>query len=83
MTDVDVQVRGILEREFLADRPGLQLAADENLIDADIIDSLGIMMLVGFIEKDFGIAIEPEEILLENFETIAAIEGLIRAKIQG
>ena len=83
MTDVDVQVRGILQREFLADRPGLQLAADENLIDADIIDSLGIMMLVGFIEKDFGIAIEPEEILAENFETIAAIEGLIRAKIPG
>lgn len=83
MTDVDVQVRGILEREFLADRPGLQLAADENLIDADVIDSLGIMMLVGFIEKDFGIDIDPEEILLENFETIAAIEGLIRAKIPG
>ncbi|MEO6317936.1 MAG: acyl carrier protein [Acidimicrobiales bacterium] len=72
-----------MEREFLADRPGLQLAADENLIDAEVIDSLGIMMLVGFLENDFGVAIEPEEILLENFETIAAIEGLIRAKIPG
>lgn len=83
MSDVDTQVRGILQREFLADRPDVVISAEENLVDSEIIDSLGIMMLVGFIEKDFGIEIDPEEIVADNFVTIAAIDKLVSAKLTG
>lgn len=81
MSDVDTRVRGILRREFLTDRPDVAITADENLVDSEIIDSLGIMMLVGFLEKDFGIEIDPEEILADNFVTIAAIDRLVSAKL--
>ena len=83
MSDVDTQVRGILQREFLSDRPDVVISAEENLVDSEIIDSLGIMMLVGFIEKDFGIEIDPEEIVADNFVTIAAIDKLVRTKLTG
>ena len=49
------------------------LPADANLIDSGILDSLGIMKLVAFLEKSFDISVADDDILLNNFESINAI----------
>ena len=51
--------------------------ADTRLVEEQIIDSLGIFQLVDFFESSFGVSIEPEQIVLENFESLTAIEALI------
>jgi acyl carrier protein len=39
--------------------------------------------LIGFIEERFEVKIEPEEVNLENFETLSAIDRLVRHKLAG
>lgn len=56
------------------------LTTTTNLLDREIIDSLGIFLLVGFIKKTLDVEIEPEDISMENFETIDAITRLITAR---
>ena len=51
------------------------------LIEEDIIDSLGIFVLVEFLERRFGIIIDPEEMVLENFETVDAIARMVEQKL--
>ena len=51
------------------------------LIDEEIIDSLGIFILIGFIEDRFSATVEPEEVILENFETVQAITDFVTAKL--
>ena len=53
---------------------------EDDLIDAGVIDSLGIFQLVAFLEEHFNIAIGDEEITPENFGTVMAIERLVAAR---
>jgi len=47
------------------------------LVDIGIIDSLGIMKLVQFLEKEFGVLVSDDQLVPENFENLAAIEKLV------
>ena len=72
-------------REFVIDRLAPtsgrhEIADDDDLIDAGVIDSLGIFQLVAFLEENFGIAIGDEEITPENFGSVRAIERLVAAR---
>ncbi len=50
-------------------------AIDENteLLMSGLVDSLGIMNLVSWIEDQLGQQIDPGDVVIENFETPAAI----------
>jgi acyl carrier protein len=50
---------------------------DDSLIQAGIIDSLGIQMLITFLEREYQIAIPEEELYPQNFETINDIANLV------
>ena len=68
-----------ISKEFLngASRPD----EDTNLIESDIIDSLGIFTLVSFIEGHFDIKVEPDEVTIENFESVDAVTRLVESKL--
>jgi len=51
------------------------------LIENGIIDSTGIMLLLGFIEEKFSIIIDGDELIPENFSTINSISTLIGKKL--
>lgn len=50
------------------------------LIDQGIIDSMGIIVLLEFLEKKFAVTIEGDELLPENFATLEAISSLVDKK---
>jgi acyl carrier protein len=54
---------------------------DESLIDAGVVDSLGIFQLVAFLEDECGVRITDDEIAPENFGTLSAIERFVTAKL--
>lgn len=64
---------------LLKDINGKDSVSDFNmdLFENDMLDSLGIAQLVAALEENFGIEIDPEDILPENFSTINEIEALI------
>jgi len=52
----------------------------QSLLEAGIIDSLGIMKLVVFLEEKFNIEVSDEELIPANFETINNIKDLLERK---
>jgi acyl carrier protein len=77
MTSVNTTIREYILREALPGASDDDLTDDTNLIEEEILDSLGIFALVEFLETTFGIRIEAEEVVMTNFETIASIEALV------
>lgn len=78
--DVLTSVRGYIEKSF--PRKGLgQLADDAPLLESGIVDSMGILQLVGFLESEFSIVVDDEDILPENFETMTSIVNLVVTKV--
>lgn len=67
----------------LIDRPGLlPLKNTTPLLESDILDSLSILKLVLFLEKQYGIVVGPDELIPENFETVDAICAYLRVQQQ-
>ncbi len=57
------------------------LDSDQSLIVEGVIDSLGIFTLISFIEQEFSIKVRPEDVALENFESVNAIKNLVVSRL--
>lgn len=54
-----------------------QLDEDTSLLDSGIVDSTGVLEVIGFIEQEFGIKVAQEDMLPENLDSIAKIAGYV------
>ena len=58
-----------------------EVEAEDDLLGSDLVDSMGIMLLIGFIEETYQIKVPLEEVTIENFMTITAIDNYISTLI--
>lgn len=58
-----------------------RLTADTGLLDAGIVDSIGILEIVSFLEESFAISVRDEDLLPENFGSIASITAFVERKL--
>ena len=72
--DIVKEIQGYVLSEFAAERD--EIAPDENLLGQGILDSMGILKLVTFLEQRFGIETVDDDLVPENFESIDAHAGL-------
>ena len=57
-----------------------KLNSTDDLIESEILDSLGIMKLILFLENNYAVKISDEDLTLENFSSIVSINSLIQRK---
>lgn len=70
-------IRRFLIEEFLPDVPEQDLDQDLDLIENGVIDSLGLLKVIAWIEDQFGISVEVDEMVPENFSSIERISALV------
>lgn len=58
----------------LLSQPDRIIAPDADLLISGLVDSMGIMALVFFLEQRFNVQIPPGDVTIENFGTLQAIE---------
>ncbi|MGX5831776.1 acyl carrier protein [Mesorhizobium sp. 43Arga] len=74
------QIRNFLVSNFyVSDVKALM--NDTSLLDQGIVDSTGVLEIIGFIEETFGITVEDSELLPENLDSIQGIEQYIIRKM--
>lgn len=59
-----------------------ELDADTPLLAWGVLDSLAMVDLLAFIEHELGVRIPDEEVMPQNFSTLAAIGQLVRRRQQ-
>jgi methoxymalonate biosynthesis acyl carrier protein len=57
------------------------ISDDYPILDRQVLDSLGLFQLVGFLESQFGVVVRDEELVPANFGTVQDIANLVDAKI--
>jgi acyl carrier protein len=77
---IEDKVRTFIIEELSWDGTPNELTSDYPLIDRHVLDSLGIVQLVSFLEDEFGIEIEDEELVPDHFGTVGSIASLVQAK---
>lgn len=75
MEEIKTKITGILKSK----KTDIVIPEDtsENLLDSGVIDSFDIVDLIGSLEMQFGIVVDGDDIVPENFESVDAIAGLV------
>lgn len=74
------RVRAFIASMFLTDS-AVTLGDDDSLLQLQVVDSTGFLELVGFLESEFGIKVSDDEMLPENLDTLACIDGFLERKL--
>jgi acyl carrier protein len=75
--NVEKQVRDYIQEDLLE---GAELPVDP--LAEGMLDSLAVEQLIGYIEDEFGVMFEDEELVAENFASVDAVVGLVNAKLE-
>jgi len=79
--DTSARIRRFIGEEILLDGDGDGASLnDQTPLLRGLIDSLGLMQLVGFLEEEFGITIDDTEVVPDHFRTVSAIGRLVETK---
>lgn len=73
------RLRRYVGEQLLGDG-AIAITDDDDLLDIGV-DSLGMAAFVLFIETEWKLLIPAEDVLLENFQTIARIETYVRGRL--
>lgn len=74
------KIKNFIVTELMSDGNVTELTDTTLLIESGIIDSLGIMSLLGYLEDNFSVQISGDDLIPENFSTIATIGDLLTQK---
>ncbi|AVH69206.1 acyl carrier protein [Nostoc sp. 'Lobaria pulmonaria (5183) cyanobiont'] len=76
MNEIQTKIKNFLSKFF----GNHNLQPDEDIFALGFVNSMFAMQLVLFVEQEFKIAIENEDLEFENFRTINSLTNLIERK---
>jgi acyl carrier protein len=86
MSVMDLTIENILvdflKEHCLPQRTKYHLKHEDNLFNTGVLDSAGLLHFVGYIEQNFNFSIPDEDLIPENFLSIASIANYIRSRIR-
>lgn len=78
---IEHEIREFLRENFPLSADGVTLQRDDSLIEVGVIDSTGVLELIGFIEERYEVEIRDEEVLPENLDSIGNIIRFVGEKL--
>jgi len=79
--DIKTTVERFIIDELIVGDSQTKLDPDQSLVSSGVIDSLALLRLIAFLEEKFGVVVNDEEVVPENFETLNVIKGLVESKL--
>lgn len=77
------EVREFIIENFLYGQDDNQLGDDVSFLEKGIMDSTGVLEMVSFVEEKYGISVEDEELIPENFDSLNRLSEFITKKKNG
>ena len=73
-------IRTHIAKDILFNKKGYPYPDDASFLENGIIDSMNVMELIMFVEENFGLEVADEDIVPDNFDSVAKIAAYIRIK---
>ncbi len=80
MDNVKASVRTYIVDNFIMGGDGASFKDSDSFMQKHIIDSTGFLELVTYLEETYGFAVEDEEMLPENLDSLDNIDAYVRRK---
>ncbi len=76
------ETRAYITENFLYARPDYVVAEDEHLLEKGIVDSMGMVELIAFLQDRFGVEPADDEITEDNFATLRRLAAFVARKLE-
>jgi acyl carrier protein len=77
MDETTQKIKEFIVEEFMPDVPAEELDDDFDLLTGGVVDSLGLLKVVAWLEDEFDIAVDDSELGPDSFRTVAAIKAYV------
>ena len=78
---IETLIRDYVLENFLFTSDNGHLQDDDSFLEEGIVDSTGVLELVMFVEETFGITVQDEEIVPQNFDSVSQLAAYVRRKL--
>lgn len=78
--DTRAVIRRFIANNLMYSSNGFQLDDDVSFLEEGVVDSLGVMELVVFVEEQFGVQVADEEVTPEYFDSVNRLAHYIELK---
>ena len=77
------KVREFILENFMYGASSTELNDNASLLDTGVMDSTGVMELVSFLEQEFGVTVEDEELIPDNLDSVTKLVRFLERKSAG
>jgi acyl carrier protein len=78
--DIEEKIRDYIARNLIFSDNGYQYPDDASFLEEGIVDSVGVLELVSFIEDSFKVKVGDQDIIPDNFDSVSKLSAYIRRK---
>ena len=83
MADYKTPLRKFIQDNFLYMKPGFELGDEDSLLRKGVVDSMGVLEVLSFLEENFGVSPADDEVTETNLGSLRAIAKFVAAKRAG
>ncbi len=80
-SDYSARIRDYVARNLLFSDKGFNYSDEASFLEEGIIDSLGFIELVSFVESQFGVSVVDRDLVPDNFDSVRKLDAFIRTKL--
>jgi acyl carrier protein len=77
---IEQEIKDYIARNLLFSENGFPYADDASFLEERIVDSMGVMELVAFVEEKFGVKVDDLDVTPENFDSVSRLASYIHSK---
>jgi acyl carrier protein len=78
---IEETIKNFVTTNFILEENPAPIDNDQSFLESGIIDSTGMLELVSFIEEQFGIKIEDEELIPANLDSVNNVVKFLEQKL--
>ena len=79
---VSQEIRQFVIANFLFGQEADSLRGDDSFLESGVIDSTGVLELVGFLEQQFNVAVADHELVPDNLDSVNKVASFVCRKLQ-
>lgn len=80
--EIEREIRTFIMEDVLEESDQADVPEDIPLLSG-LLDSFGLMSLISFLEDRYEIVVGNDEVVKQNFESLAALAGFVEARLEG
>jgi acyl carrier protein len=76
------EIRQFVVENFLFGQTDKQISDDQSFLESGIIDSTGVLELIGFLESNYAISIADDELVPANLDSVDRVASFVDGKLK-